>query len=437
MKKRSAAKRIFRAGIKAVLPDKLIREHLSLCDDRICVSGRDYLLDDIGNLYIIAIGKAAALMARETEIILADRITTGIVLTKYGYGCPLRKLILFEAGHPLPDNNGIFATQRILELAHSAGEKDLVICLISGGASSLMADYPDGATLDDLVVTNRLLVESGAGIDEINTVRKHLSSVKGGRLTQAIYPASTESLILSDVIGDSPSVIASGPTSADPTTFQMAIDVLDKYLLMDKIPSIMLRHLKKGMKGEISETPVPGDIIFSKAKNSVIGNNALALSAACNEAIDLGYESHVVTNTLKGDYTGAANFILEKTGPFINDRKKKNSVCLLFGGEPTVHVCGNGKGGRNQQLALYLSSKLDAGCKTTILCGGTDGTDGPTNAAGAVIDETTFSNAISRNTKPASYLQNFDAYSFFRKAGGLVITGSTMTNVMDMIIVIV
>lgn len=419
------------------MPGKLIRSQVKLTDSILNILEHQYQLLNFENVYIIAAGKAGALMAKEMELILGDFITGGLVVVKYGHGSELQKLRLIEAGHPLPDQHGIEATKLILEIAHRAGEKDLVICLISGGASALMADFPQGATLDDLVLTNDLLVKCGADIKEINTVRKHLSGVKGGQLAKAIYPATTVSLILSDVIGDPVDVIASGPTVGDSSSFSDVLDVIKNYQLTGKMPSDVMQYILAGVLGQIPETPKPGDVVFSKVQNMIVGNNKVALEASMRKALELGYSAYIVNDMLEGDYTHVARYVLETIDEYDKSSDIIKPVCLLFGGESTIKVKGKGLGGRNQHLALYCATKLAGKQNITILCAGTDGTDGPTNAAGAEVNCKTCEDALANNIDPEKYLNDSDSYHFFKRFGGHIITGSTGTNVMDMIIVII
>lgn len=433
---RKEAEQIFLAGVDSVLPDKLIDRQITREGDLLVIAGNRFSLSRLRHIYLLAAGKAAALMAKEAEKILGNLITDGQVITKSGHGLPLERLTITEAGHPIPDRNGVKATQRMLDIARTAGKDDLVICLISGGASALMADYPAGATLEDLKKVNELLVRCGADIAEINTVRKHLSAVKGGQLARAAAPAQVVSLILSDVIGDQTDVIASGPTVPDPSAFADALTVIGKYALGDQFPASMLKHLRSGAEGLIPETPKPGDPSFVNVQNHVIGSNLLALEGAAQKARKLGYETHIVTDKLQGDYTEAAGFILD----YINQEARQEAStprCLLFGGEPTLKVRGDGLGGRNQHLALWLATKITHLKNITILCAGTDGNDGPTDAAGAVVDSRTLPDAWEKHIDAADHLTRFDSYHFFQQAGGHIVTGNTRTNVMDMVVVLV
>jgi glycerate 2-kinase len=359
------------------------------------------------------------------------------VVVNSGFSCRLRRIKVTEAGHPAPDLNGFKATEAILEIVDKSTQDDLVICLISGGGSSLLADLPAGASASDMSVINNLLVNCGASIAEINCVRKHLSYVKGGQLARRIYPAKLISLLLSDVPGDPPDVIASGPTTPDPTTFRQAYSVVESYGLTASCPEIISQHLRKGMEGKIVETPKPSDIIFRKALNVIIGSNTVALQAAGSQALEFNINPVIVDNRLQGDISFVAEYIVSKALGFQSDEKEIKPVCLLFGGEVTIKMTGKGKGGRDQHLALLCSLLLRDHPGITLLAAGTDGNDGPTNAAGAVVDSTTFSNAGLKRIDPEQYLSDFNSYSFFKKAGGHIITGPTMTNVMDIIIIIV
>lgn len=433
---RKIAEEIFLAGVESVLPEKLIQSQMKLSENSLQIAGKSYPLSRFNHIYVLAAGKAAASMAKKTENVLSDHISGGHVVTKYGHGTKLKYLSQTEAGHPIPDAEGVKGTQKMLDVARQAGKDDLVICLTSGGASALMADLSEGATLDDLKRTNELLVKCGADITEINTVRKHLSNVKGGQLAKAIYPATCVSLILSDVIGDKLDVIASGPTVGDTSTFADALAVVEKYALKDSLPLPIFHYLQEGANGSIPETPKPDNAIFQNVYNHIIGSNRITLEHAAETANKRGFETHIVTDRLQGDYKSVANFILESIDDYPQNESKK-TICLLFGGEPTVKVSGNGLGGRNQHLALYLSTKIDSRKDITILCAGTDGTDGPTDAAGAVVDNETASSAQKKGIDPRAFLQNSDSYHFFKQTGGHIITGNTRTNVMDMVVVII
>ena len=429
------AEQIFLAGVNGVLPEKLMQSQVKLSGDLLQVAEKRFPLSRFRHIYVLAAGKAAASMSRGVEKVLGDKITNGHVVTKYGHGMNLNYLTLTEAGHPIPDAEGVKGTQKIVNIARKATEDDLVICLISGGASALMADFPEGVTLDDLKRTNELLTKCGANITEINTVRKHLSKIKGGQLARILFPATTVCLILSDVVGDRLDVIASGPTVGDSSSFADALTIIDKYSLQNRLPSSVLHYLLEGADGSIADTPKLDNPVFQNVHNYIIGSNGIALESSAKKAMELGFETHTVTDSIQEDVTETANFILKT----IDNQKPTGNkpVCLLFGGEPTVKVSGKGLGGRNQHLALYLATKICCKKNITILCAGTDGTDGPTDAAGAVVDYETATKAVEKGIDPNHYLTNCDSYRFFQQVGGHIITGNTGTNVMDIIVAIV
>ena len=429
------AELIFFAGVNGVLPEKLMQSQVKLSGDLLQVAEKRFPLSRFRHIYVLAAGKAAASMSRGVEKVLGDKITNGHVVTKYGHGMNLNYLTLTEAGHPIPDAEGVKGTQKIVNIARKATEDDLVICLISGGASALMADFPEGVTLDDLKRTNELLTKCGANITEINTVRKHLSKIKGGQLARILFPATTVCLILSDVVGDRLDVIASGPTVGDSSSFADALTIIDKYSLQNRLPSSVLHYLLEGADGSIADTPKPDNPVFQNVHNYIIGSNGIALESSAKKAEELGFETHTVTDSIQEDVTETANFILKT----IDNQKPTGNkpVCLLFGGEPTVKVSGKGLGGRNQHLALYLATKICCKKNITILCAGTDGTDGPTDAAGAVVDYETATKAVEKGIDPNHYFTNCDSYRFFQQVGGHIITGNTGTNVMDIIVAIV
>lgn len=433
---RNGALEIFLAAVKRVRPRRLMHEWISLEGDILKLGSYRYELAGSRKLYVVGFGKASAAMAAVVEEILGERISGGHVITKYGHAVPLSRIAITEAGHPLPDEKGLQGTRAILQILEKTNFNDLVLCLISGGGSALLADVPPGASLQDIKKLNELLIRSGAGIHEINTIRKHLSSVKGGQLARAAHPAQLISLILSDVVGDPLDMIASGPTVPDPTTFDDALAVIDKYHLRQEIAASLLTQLQQGATGSLAETPKGDDKVFENSHNLLIGNNRMALEAAARKAEELGYQPGIITSGLQGDVQDVARQIVDAA---IGERNKLQGqkFCLLFGGEPTVKVQGSGLGGRNQHLALLAASMLKDEVGITILSGGTDGSDGPTDAAGAVVDAHTLSNARLLGLDPLEYLRNFDAYHFFRQEGGLLITGPTQTNVMDVVVVLV
>ncbi|MCE5345873.1 MAG: glycerate kinase [Bacteroidales bacterium] len=437
MNHRIIAEQIFSAGVSRVLPEKLITKSMDLQDNHLLIGPLDFSLETVRNIYVIGAGKASAMMAGEVEKILGPRITEGHIVVKYGHSSKLKYIKVTEAGHPLPDSNGFKATSNILKIASKAGNNDLVICLLSGGGSALLPDFPSGSSLEELMKVNDLLINCGAGIKDINAVRKHLSVIKGGNLARAVYPAALVSLILSDVPGDPLDVIASGPTTPDPTTFQQALDVLEKFDLIKSTPGRLLKHLNDGKTGIRPETPKPGDPVFKNVHNLLIGTNRLALEAAAQKALDLKIHPFIIDDQLQGDADSVAEYIVKTSVEFKNNENEIKPVCLLFGGEITVKMTGKGRGGRSQHLALLCSKLLKDHPGITILSAGTDGNDGPTDAAGAVVDSDTVPDALAENVDPEKYLRDFDSYHFFEKEGGHIITGPTLTNVMDIIVAVV
>jgi glycerate 2-kinase len=437
MNRRQIAEQIFLAGVESVLPDRLINENMWLKGNLLHIGDLNIPLDETDNIYVIGAGKASAIMASEVEKILGERITGGHIIVKYGHSAELKFIKISEAGHPFPDANGFAATNEILDIARKAKANDLVICLLSGGGSSLLCDCPEELTPDDLVLVNKLLVNSGASISEMNAVRKHLSNVKGGQLAGSVFPATLVSLILSDVIGDTPDVIASGPTAADPTTFIDAIEVLEKFNLKQSLPSRINDFLYSGAICKRPETPKPGDPIFDKTTNLIIGTNRIALESARQKAAEYNINAIVYEDELQGDTSDVAEYLVDTALRFKKDKNEVKPVCILFGGETTVKMTGKGTGGRNQHMALLCAMLLKDKPGITILCAGTDGNDGPTKAAGAVVDSETIPYADSKGIDPIKYLNEFNSFYFFKKTAGHVITGPTMTNVMDIVVVLI
>jgi hydroxypyruvate reductase/glycerate 2-kinase len=389
------------------------------------------------NIYVLGAGKASAALGHYLENILINRITGGQIVTKYGYFCRLRKIKVTEAGHPVPDESSFSATSEILRIADNAHENDLVICIWSGGGSSLLSDHPDSSTQQEIMFFNDMLVRCGAGIGEINIVRKHLSKVKGGQLSRHIWPATCITVYLSDVIGDPPDVVASGPTSPDNSTFENALQVIEKYGLKSDMPASLLGFIYEGAQGIHPDTPKPGDQDFSRSGLVLAGNNMTALQAASEEAKGLGFSTFIVTAGLSGDIDKACSSIIDAIHWYRNDGTVAKPVCLLFGGETTVRVTADGLGGRNQHLALTAAMRLQDIAGITFLAAGTDGNDGNTDMAGAVVDSETIHDALSMNVDPLKFIKGFDTFNFFKAVGGHINTGPTLTNVMDILIAII
>jgi glycerate 2-kinase len=433
---RQTATEIFLAGLEGVKPENLIKQFVSIEQHNLQIENFQFDLSTIANIYIVGVGKASAAMAQTIESILGSRITEGHIITKYEHSVPLQFIGITEAGHPVPDENGIKGTEIIMSIAKKAEKNDLLICLISGGGSALLTDIPEGCSLDDLKKLNNILLKSGAAIFEMNCIRKHVSKVKGGLLAKTAYPSRVLSLILSDVIGDPIDVIASGPTVHDPSTYADAISIINKYNIKNEIPIQIYQLLEDGVNNKRQETLKESDEALELTSNLIIGTNKLALKIAKQKAALFGYETKIITDKLEGNIMDVAKYIMDS----IKNTKKENiheKTCLLFAGETTIKVEGEGLGGRNQHLALLISKLLKDEPGITFLSAGTDGTDGPTDAAGAVVDSFTSQTASNLQLNMNQYIYNCDSYHFFQEVGGLVKTGPTQTNVMDLMVVLI
>ena len=437
-KMRTHALEIFYQGLNAVKPQPAIETHCHVNSTVLTVDSQSYDLSSFKHIWVVGAGKAAASMASALEHLLGDSISGGWITVKYDHLAPLKTINILEAGHPIPDKNGITGTRNIMNVASSATPEDLVICLISGGGSALLPLPAEGLTLEDKQSTVKALLACGATIHEINTLRKHLSAIKGGQLAQKVHPATLITLILSDVVGDNLDVIASGPTVPDETTFEDCIAVIKKYDLEDKLPQAVITHLQNGAAGKIPETPKPHMPFFQNSQNIIIGSNFMALMAAEQKAKDLGYDTMVLSSQLEGDTAESAKFHCAIAKGILSSGHPVNPpACILSGGETTVKLKGTGLGGRNQEFALVSAFEIHNQNNIVVLSAGTDGTDGPTDAAGAVSDNHTIDKAVSENLNSEAYLTNNDSYHFFKQLDDLVITGPTLTNVMDLRILLV
>ncbi len=432
MHRRVDAEAIYRAAVAAVQPAALLPQYLQLKGNVLQIGNHSIPLAN-KQLYVIGAGKAAAAMAQTVESILGDYIKAGIVTTKYEHALPLEKINCIEAAHPVPDENSVEAVEQTINLLKQTKPGDVIICLLSGGASSLWADAPDGLSLQELQETFQLLLRSGASIDEMNCVRRHLSQIKGGQLLRYAPQAHWFTLIISDVPGDKLQDIASGPTTADVTTFADGMNVINKYQLQQQLPAAVLHYLQRGMNGEFADSIKPGDQLLKQVSNTIIGSNKTAIAAAKQKAEQLGYTVITQEELLTGETAEAASYIIQKA----TQQHANKPACLLFGGETTVTVTGNGKGGRNQQLALCALQHLrNNPNNVTLLSAGTDGTDGPTDAAGAFADHELLKAADEQQLSISNAINQNDAYHFFEKVNGLLKTGATQTNVMDIVIVL-
>lgn len=430
---REQARLVFRAAVASASPRNAVLRHLRREGNVLRAGKYRYSLQSIRRVWLLGAGKASAAMAQGVEQVLGDRIAGGAITVKYRHGARLRRVSVTEAGHPLPDAQGLAGADRIAAQADQAEEGDLVIVVISGGASALLVKPAEGISLEEKQETTRLLLASGASIHEINAIRKHLSELKGGQLARRAAPASVLALLLSDVIGDDLDVIGSGPTAPDASTFGDALQVLDQYGLRKRVPPAVRRRLEYGAQSKLPETPKPGDPLFQRVRNLVVGSNTLAVGEAARTAKSLGYRPLVLTTSLDGEAREQARMLVamareaRQTG-----RPATPPLCLLAGGETVVTLRGKGKGGRNQEFALAAAIAAQGLEGIAVLAAGTDGTDGPTDAAGAIVTGHTVARAGALGLSAAASLADNDSYSFFDRTGELLRTGPTGTNVMDL-----
>ena len=435
---RRDAQKIFAHAVAAVHPRQIITNQVSLQGHTLRVGEHRFSLLRFKRIFVAGCGKASAAMAAGIEKILGPRITAGLINVKYGHGQKLKYIRLQEAGHPLPDENGLQGTWAMTKMLSNLQENDLVIFLISGGGSALLPAPIPGISLQEKQKVTDLLLSCGATIQEINTLRKHLSFLKGGGLAKLTYPATLISLILSDVVGDPLDAIASGPTVPDPTTYADCQEILDRYNLWSKIPPGVAKHIREGLKGKREETLKEGAEAFKKVTNVIVGNNLLAMKAAQQKAEALGYHTLLLSSRIIGETKEVAKVHTAITKEvLLNGIPVAPPACILSGGETTVTLQGPGKGGRNQEFALAAALDI-AGLKgVVILSAGTDGTDGPTDAAGAFADGNTVARAKTLGMEAQNYLAQNNSYPFFKKLGDLFITGPTGTNVMDLRLILI
>ncbi len=439
--RRERALAILSAALEAVDPANAIKRQVSLAGDTLRIGHRPelvegqrtYDLTHYRHIYVIGGGKAGGSMAQAIEEILGRRVTAGLVNVKYGYGAETEIVRLNEAGHPIPDAAGMAGTKQMAELARQATDEDLVICLISGGGSALMTLPVEGITLADMKSLTDAFLRCGATINEINAVRKHLSQTKGGNLARLACPAEIVTLILSDVVGNPLDVIASGPTVPDPTTFADAYGVIEKYGLLGELPRSIVEHLRRGKEGLIADTPKAGDESFTRTHNLIIASNEVAAEAATTKAEELGFHTLLLSTFVEGEAREVAKVFAAVAKEILHSgRPVPRPACVVAGGETTVTVRGNGLGGRNQEMALSAALEIAGLEEVMIIPLATDGTDGPTNAAGAIADGSTLRRAQEAGLPVIQYLANNDSYHFFQQLGDLLVTGPTNTNVNDL-----
>ncbi|MGA2198422.1 MAG: glycerate kinase [Nitrososphaerales archaeon] len=419
------------AALDAVEPRRLIASKLRVVGGQLVVGGERYDLGKFRRILVIGGGKAGGPMSRALEAVLGDRITAGIVNvpdSQTGGKGRAGRIRLYGATHPLPSRAGLKGVEQMLDLVGTPTKDDLVICLISGGGSSLLPMPRDGVSLADKMDVTRSLLWAGATIQELNIVRKHLSSLKGGWLAERLHPSVVVSLVISDVVGNRLDSIASGPLYPDSTTFNDAVQVLKKHNLWDRVPGSVATLLGKGAEGKVPETPKPGSRCFEKVSNVIIGSNDDASRAAVRYLRSRGQRPTLLTTSLEGEARFAGMF-LGSVMLYASTRPRPSSY--VVGGETTVTVRGEGRGGRNQEFALGAAMKTDGNHGVAMVALGTDGLDGSTSAAGAIIDGCTIRRGRALGLSPEDVLLHNDTFRFFDGLGDLVMTGPTGTNVND------
>jgi glycerate 2-kinase len=432
------AREMFAAAVAAADPFAAVGRFVAREGDDIVVDGVRYPADRFPRVIAVGGGKASPRMAEALEAILGDRISAGCITTKYGHSVPLARIAVHECGHPVPDENGVVGAGKIIELLESADEGTLVLCLLSGGGSALMPAPAEGITLAEKQEVTRLLLSAGASIGEVNAVRKHLSLLKGGGMARLAEPARVHALILSDVVGDRLDTIASGPTVADPTTFGDCIRIAGRYGLWNALPENVRVRLERGARGGVPETAKEGATFLEAARATVIGDNRMSVEAAREAAAKMGYRTLVLSTAIEGEareigtfYAAVASEVHASGNPV------PPPSCIIGGGETTVTVRGSGTGGRNQEMALGAAPGIDGLPGTVFLSGGTDGTDGPTDAAGGIVDGGTAQAGRDLGLDIRGSLAENDSYRYLARTGNLLVTGPTGTNVMDIQILLV
>jgi glycerate 2-kinase len=428
--------RVLSAAIQAVDPYQAVLRHLRREGHSIWVGEQAYELDSFEHIWLVGAGKAGYPMARAALEVLGERVSGGVVIVKEGYAPPkeaLPGIELYEAGHPLPDARGVQATRRLISVLERAGPRDWVVSLISGGGSALLTAPAPGITLDEFQGLTGLLLACGADIGQINCLRKHVDTIKGGGLARLAAPARVTALILSDVVGDPLDVIASGPAVPDPSTFGQAWSVLEDYDVLEKIPASIRARLQSGLDGQIPETPKPGDALFERVQNQIVCSNYQAAQAGLVQAAAEGWGTLLLTTFLQGEARQAGRMLgaIARQAAHTGEPLRR-PFCLAAGGETTVTLRGNGKGGRNQEVAIGAAQELDGLENVILVALATDGGDGPTDAAGAVVSGETLRRARDLGLDGQDYLRRNDAYHFFAPLGDLLLPGPTQTNVNDL-----
>ena len=422
-------------ALRYVMPESALGRVIRRRGRRLRVKGIELDLRRFEKIVVLGVGKASIGMASYVERVLGEAITDGLVVVQRGKHEEhrLRKLEVVPSTHPIPSMLGVRAAQRMLEYAERVDEKTLVIFLLSGGASAMLPLPAEPVSLQDKAETTRLLLASGATIDELNTVRKHISMVKGGWLGKRLSKARIISLIISDVVGDKLETIGSGPTAPDPTTFRDAYEVLTRYGLWEKVPESVRKRINMGLGGRVEETPKPGDPAFKRITNVIVAGVGDACAAARRHLSAHGFRSTVLTRFMEGEAADVGRFA---AGILREMTERGARRAIVAGGETTVTVRGRGTGGRNQELALSAAISLRGVKRCCLVSVGTDGIDGPTDAAGAVVDGETYEEALKRGLNPVQYLRENDSNTFFKKVGGVILTGPTGTNVGDLLLLL-
>jgi glycerate 2-kinase len=436
--RRGQALEVLAAALDAVDPAEAIRRVMARDGATLRINSVVYDLTHYRRVLVVGGGKAGAPMAQAVEAILGERITAGWVNVKHGYTAPTTRITVHEAGHPVPDEAGVSGTRAMMALLGSATADDLVLCLISGGGSALMTLPVDGVSLEDMQALTGSLLRCGAPIQAINTLRKHLSQVQGGQLARLAHPAAVIALILSDVVGSPLDVIASGPTVPDTTTFGDALEVIAQHGIEEEVPESIRRHLARGAAGEILDTPKMGDPVLERVQNVIVADNARAAQAAVERAEALGFNTLLLSTYVEGEAREVAKVLAALAREIAaTGRPVPQPACLILGGETTVTVHGDGTGGRNQELAQAAALDIQGMSSVLIASLATDGSDGPTDAAGGLVDGTTVEGGRAAGLSAQAALANNDAYPYLDRVGDLLVTGPTNTNVNDLMVVFV
>lgn len=430
-----ALNQLYSSALEAVDPEKAVANFLRRDRDKLWLDDRSYDLNELRKIFLVGTGKAGVPMARAVEQILGDRLEGGIVVVKDGHGGGLEKTQVLETNHPEPDERGVRAAGQILDfLEKNLCPQDLLFVVLSGGGSALLPAPVEGISLADKQKTTAVLLKCGATIQEINTIRKHLSRIKGGRLVEHTRGAQVAAMMLSDVVGDDLASIASGPTVPDPSTFTDSLEIIRRYEIEDQLTEAVVHYLRSGVNGERAETPKPGDPRLALIQNTVVASNILALQAAAAQARSLGFTPLILSSSVSGNTADIASLhVAIAREVLLSGNPTPLPCCIISGGETTVRVVGNGKGGRSQEFALWCAREIADWKDAPVLFAslGSDGNDGPTDAAGALSSPQTAERAKTKGLSLPDYLARNDSYHFFEKLGDLILTGPTQTNVMD------